>query len=157
MSLHLSKCHIVGNRMSLRLISATFVSKFDQHKALSTAVTNVPASGAVRSFNKFSVERDFQQCGILTCVDSDQPVQPPVKLRYSKCCLVSSLIVMKYFSDKQRLLSDCAYAQADLRLCWSHIPHYCKKSHVAAQIRWYNVYVVTQKCFSQIMRTYTFL
>ena len=22
----------------------------------------------------------------LTCVDSDEPVQPPVKLRYSKCC-----------------------------------------------------------------------
>ena len=25
------------------------------------------------------------------------------------------------------------YAQADLRLCWSHIPH-CWKSHVVAQI-----------------------
>ena len=24
---------------------------------------------------------DFQQCGILTSVDSDEPVQPPVKLR----------------------------------------------------------------------------
>ena len=24
---------------------------------------------------------DFQQCGILTRVDSDKPVQPPVKLR----------------------------------------------------------------------------
>ena len=28
--------------------------------------------------------RDFQQCGILACVDSDQPVQPPHKLRNSK-------------------------------------------------------------------------
>ena len=27
---------------------------------------------------------DFQQCGILTSVDSDEPVQPPVKLRNSK-------------------------------------------------------------------------
>ena len=26
-----------------------------------------------------------------------------------------------------------AYAQADLRLCWSHIPH-CWKSHVTAQL-----------------------
>ena len=34
---------------------------------------------------------DFQQCGILTCVDSDEPVQPPFKLRNSKCCSVSSL------------------------------------------------------------------
>ena len=28
--------------------------------------------------------RDFQQCGILTSVDSDEPVQPPLKLRNSK-------------------------------------------------------------------------
>ena len=27
---------------------------------------------------------DFQQCVILTSVDSDQPVQPPFKLRNSK-------------------------------------------------------------------------
>ena len=31
------------------------------------------------------------------------------------------------------LWSDCGYAQADLRLYWSHISH-CWKSHVAAQI-----------------------
>ena len=29
---------------------------------------------------------DFQQCGILTGVDSDEPVQPPFKDRNSKCC-----------------------------------------------------------------------
>ena len=28
-----------------------------------------------------AVACDFQQCGILTCVDSDEPVQPPFKLR----------------------------------------------------------------------------
>ena len=28
---------------------------------------------------------DFQQCGILTSVDSDKPVQSPVKVRNSKC------------------------------------------------------------------------
>ena len=27
---------------------------------------------------------DFQQCGILTSVDSDEPVQPPFKLKNSK-------------------------------------------------------------------------
>ena len=27
---------------------------------------------------------DFQQCGILTCIDSDKPAQPPFKLRDSK-------------------------------------------------------------------------
>ena len=30
------------------------------------------------------MSRDFQQCGILTSVDSDEPVQPPFKLRNSK-------------------------------------------------------------------------
>ena len=34
---------------------------------------------------------NFQQCGILTSVDSDEPVQPPFKLINSKLCLVSSL------------------------------------------------------------------
>ena len=28
--------------------------------------------------------RDFQQCGILTSVDSDEPMQHPFKLRNSK-------------------------------------------------------------------------
>ena len=32
----------------------------------------------------FEPRRDFQQCGILTSVDSDEPVQPPFKLRNSK-------------------------------------------------------------------------
>ena len=35
---------------------------------------------------------DFQQCGILSSVDSDKPLQPPIKLRGSKLCLVSSLV-----------------------------------------------------------------
>ena len=42
---------------------------------------------------------DFQQCGILTSIDSDQPVQPPFKLRNSKWCSVSSLTVIEYSSD----------------------------------------------------------
>ena len=76
---------------------------------------------------------DFQQCGILTSLDSDKPVQPLFKPRNSKWCSDSSLTLIGYSSDKQRLWPDCAYAQADLRICWSHIQH-CWKSHVAAQI-----------------------
>ena len=34
---------------------------------------------------------DFQQCGILTQIDWDEPVQPPFKLRNSKWYSVSSL------------------------------------------------------------------
>ena len=46
---------------------------------------------------------DFQKCGILTSVDSDEPVQSPFKLRNSNWCSVSSLSVIKYSSVKQRL------------------------------------------------------
>ena len=83
--------------------------------------------------HNWTMTHDFQQCGILTCVDSDEPVQPPFKLRSSKWCSVSSLTIIEYSSDKQRLWSDCAYAQAGLRLYWSHIPH-CWKSHALAQL-----------------------
>ena len=76
---------------------------------------------------------DFQPCGILTCVDSDGPVQLPFKFRNSKWCSVSSLTLIEYSSDKQRLWSDCAYAQAGLSLCWSHRPH-CWKYHVTAYL-----------------------
>ena len=38
---------------------------------------------------------DFQQCGILTSVDSDEPVQPSFKFRNS----VSSLSLIEYSSD----------------------------------------------------------
>ena len=41
----------------------------------------------------------------------------------------------KYSSDWQKLWSDCAYAKADMRLCWSHILH-CWKSRVGAQSWW---------------------
>ena len=66
-------------------------------------------------------------------LDSDEAVQPPFKLRNSKLRSVSSLTLKEYSSDKQRLWSDCAYAQAGLSLCWSHIPH-CWKSHVEAHL-----------------------
>ena len=78
----------------------------------------------------------FPQCGILRSVDSYEPVKPPFKLRNSKCCTVSCLTVIEYSSDLQRLLSDWAYMQADLSLCWSHLPN-CSKSHVAIFV-WFN-------------------
>ena len=84
-------------------------------------------------YKNWAATCDFQQCGILTSVDSDEPKQPPFKLRNSKWCSVNSLTVKKYLSDKQRLCSVCAYAQAGLSLCWSHIQH-CRKSHVMVQL-----------------------
>ena len=38
------------------------------------------------------------KCGILTYIDSDEPVQPPFKLRNSKWCLASSLTVIEWTS-----------------------------------------------------------
>ena len=74
LSLHMSKCHIVGNHVTRLII---------KHQLK----------------QEIAVTRDFQQCGILTCVDSDEPVQPPFKLRNSKYGLVSILTVIKYLSD----------------------------------------------------------
>ena len=42
---------------------------------------------------------DFQHCGILTSVDSDEPMQPPFRLRSPKCYSVSSLTFLDYSSD----------------------------------------------------------
>ena len=86
----------------------------------------------VQEYN-WAMTCDFQQCAILTSVDSDEPEQPPVKLRSSKCCSVSSLKFVEFSSDKLRPWSDCAYAQAGLSLCWSHIAH-CWKSHATAHM-----------------------
>ena len=102
---------------------------------------------------KWAVTCDFQQCGILTFVDSDEHVQPPFKLRNSQWCSVSSLTIIECSSDKQRLWSDCAYAQADLRLCWSLKAH-CWKSHVTAQMwdttkcTWNNISLITRSTTS---------
>ena len=90
---------------------------------------------------------DFQQCGILTCVDSDQPVQLTIKLRNSKCCSTSSLTVIECSSDLQRLWSGCVYAQAGLSLCWLHIPH-CWKSHVAAHFKQYSLFLQANPLYS---------
>ena len=53
----------------------------------------------IRNKNIRASARDFQQFDILTSVDSDEPVQPPFKLRNSKWCSVSSLTIMECSSD----------------------------------------------------------
>ena len=47
-------------------------------------VTFTHHSGSAFLTHIRSVACDFQQCGILISVNSDKPVQPPVKLRNSK-------------------------------------------------------------------------
>ena len=41
------------------------------------------------------LRHDFQQCGILTCVDSVEPVQPLLKLRTLKWYSVNSLTIIE--------------------------------------------------------------
>ena len=40
--------------------------------------------GENKNIHKLAATCDFQQCSILTSVDSDEPVQPPFKIRNSK-------------------------------------------------------------------------
>ena len=105
----------------------------------------------------FPTMRHFDKCKLRRAC-----VQPFFKLRNTKCCFVSSIIVIECSSGLQSLWSDCAYAQADMRLCWSHIPH-CWKSHVAAQmwrdfssmllahVPWYRItHMLCLKLYAQI-------
>ena len=63
---------------------------------------------------KWAATCDFQQCGVLTSVDSDEPVQLPVKLRISKQCSVSKL-------NSHRIFKWLAKALIRLHICarWS--------------------------------------
>ena len=108
-------------------------------------------SGFLESGPKWAATCDFQQCGILIWIDSDEPAQPPVKLRKSKCCSVSSLTVIEYSRDYQRLWSNCAYAQAGLNLCWLHIP-LCLIYHVPAQmffVQGFTIYLLKGSIYTQ--------
>ena len=69
-----------------------------------------------------AVTRDFQQCGILTSVGSDEPVQLPFRLRNLKWCSVSSLTLKGYSNDKQWLWSDCSY---EYKLIWGFAGRTC--------------------------------
>ena len=73
---------------------------------------------------------DFQQCGILTSVDSDEPVQPPSKLTNSKRCSDSSLTVIEYSSDSKdsdqtaclrRLIGGFAGRTYNVPHCWKSL------------------------------------
>ena len=48
---------------------------------------------------KWSATCDFQQCGILTSVDPDKPLQPPFNLRNAKWCSVISWRLIEYPRD----------------------------------------------------------
>ena len=76
----------------------------------------------------WAVTWDLQQFGNLTSVDSDEHMLPPFKMMFSL-----KLKTHRIFKRQAKTLIRCAYAQADLSLCWSHKPH-CWKSLVAAHL-----------------------
>ena len=49
--------------------------------------------------NFIIIEPQHEISNILSSVDSDEPLQPPFKLRNSKWCSVSSLTIIEYSSD----------------------------------------------------------
>ena len=71
---------------------ATVLAKYASCAGNFTEVTEqilskIPADNSklTYSHSRYNIKScDFQQCGILTSVDSDKPVQPPFKLRNSK-------------------------------------------------------------------------
>ena len=56
----------------------------------------------------------------VTSKDSDQPVFPPSMARVLVYPSLDSPEAVEATRDQQRLRSDCAEAQADLNLRWSH-------------------------------------
>ena len=58
---------------------------------------------SIRKARKLIVEPRLEIFNNLTSVDLDEPPQPPFKLRSSKWCSVSSLTIIEYSRDNQRL------------------------------------------------------
>ena len=51
----------------------------------------------------YEPRHEISNFDILISVDLDEPQQPPFKLSNSKWCSVSSLTIIEYLSDQQRL------------------------------------------------------
>ena len=70
----------------------TLLNEFEQNNKMLGYVSQT-------SLIKLAVTRDFQQCGNLTSVATDKPVQPLYNLGISKHCSVSSLRLIESSSD----------------------------------------------------------
>ena len=91
------------------LLSGGLLTAFDDHKCdkfqnimcwpinfyLKTNFTNWILAVSLARKYIWASTCEFQQCGILTNVDSNESVQPPFKLRNSKCCSVTSLTSLR--------------------------------------------------------------
>ena len=64
---------------------------------------------------------------------SDQPGHPPSLIRVFAVRLKKARVLSYLLGAQQRFWSDCADAQADLSLCWAHMP-FCWFCHDAAHL-----------------------
>ena len=88
----------------------------------------------VKHKRKLSIKPAHDKTYHKTCVtskDSGQPVNPPSIARVLVYLSSHSLEAAEGPCDQRRLWSDCADAQADLNLRWSH-KSYCRFCHALA-------------------------
>ena len=99
---HLSKCIKLYFFQRTWNIFLGFTSKFRYGRVtLNTGIFYLALALLLTpiSFLNYAATCDFQQCGILTSVDSEEPVQSHFKLRAAKRCSASSLTLIEYLSD----------------------------------------------------------
>ena len=80
--------------------------------------------------------------------DSDQPGHPPSLIRVFAVRLKKARLLSYTWSAQRKLWSDWAGAQADLSLCWEHMP-FCWFCHDAAHIiilTWLQQYANSKVC-----------
>ena len=82
--------HCLHEKLDLWYLSEFFPFLWDM---------KVPSVSYASARSQYIINWAATQCGILTSVDSDEPVQPPFKLTNSKRCSVSSLTLIEYSSD----------------------------------------------------------
>ena len=89
MSQNLSSAAVVIGALKVKGLTSKFASPagvYVNHyvcPSVQSAFKNFLLVPDTESYNR-TVTRDFQQCGILTSVNSNEPVQPPFKLTNSK-------------------------------------------------------------------------
>ena len=77
--MYLCMCSSIKHYDSVKVLS--IFQRQNQHVSATKPNTNM---GFWVLFHICAVTCDFQQCGMLTNVDSDKPMQPPLKLKNSK-------------------------------------------------------------------------
>ena len=88
----------------------------------SASRTTKESSGVLRSGLTWAATWQNQQSGCAPSEDSDQPGHPPSLIRVLTVHMKKAWILSYPLSAQQRLWSDWADAQADLRLRWAHSP-----------------------------------